>query len=87
MSEIGNIADTNLDKLLEKVHLGKLDIVDLHTDEQQDVSEELLGVLSTPADDTSSTSWKAPHDGRCRELHLWMDSCQGPSPLSHLRVW
>ena len=31
MSEIGNIADTNLDKLLEKVHLGNLDIVDLHT--------------------------------------------------------
>ena len=39
-------------KLLQKVHLGELDIVDSCIHERQDTSEEMLGVVSDPADDT-----------------------------------
>ena len=38
------------------MHLGELDVVDLRINEQLDMSEELLGVVSDPADDRLSTS-------------------------------
>ena len=44
MSEIGNIADTELDKLLEYVDLGKFEIVESRTD-RQDMLELLLGIM------------------------------------------
>ena len=78
MSEIEDITDTEFNELLEQVHLhGRTqdDIVNLRTNEWQDMSEEMLGV-STPEDDTLSTSGMIPCDGRCWELHSWMDSCQ-----------
>ena len=84
MSEIEDIADSKFDELLQQVQLGKHDVVDLRIDERQDMSEELLGVVSAPADDTLSTSGMASRDERCRELHSWMDSCHGPTPLSHV---
>ena len=39
------------------------------------MSKKLLGVVSAPVDGTLSTLGMAPHDGRCGELHLGMDSC------------
>ena len=52
MSEIEDIAETEFDKLLKLVQLGESDAVNSHIDEWQDMSEELLGVISAPADDT-----------------------------------
>ena len=46
MSEIEDIADTEFNKLLKHVDLGKLDIVEWCTD-RQDMSQELLGVIQT----------------------------------------
>ena len=44
-------------------------------------SEELLGVVSAPADDSSGMSGMAPCDGACGELRVGGDSCQGsPTP-------
>ena len=53
MSEIGDIADTEFD---DQVHLGEFDVVDSRINERLDMSEELLGVISDPADDTLGTS-------------------------------
>ena len=36
------------------MHLGKLNVVDSCTNQQLDMSEELLGVISVPADDALS---------------------------------
>ena len=55
ISEIENIPNTEFDELLQQVHLGKLGVVDLHINERLDMSEELLSVISNPADDTLST--------------------------------
>ena len=44
--------DMEFDKRLGQVNLGKLDVVNLHIDEQQEMSEKLLGVISAPADNT-----------------------------------
>ena len=54
MSEMEDIADTEFGKLLQQVHLGKLDIVDLSINERLDMLVELLGVVSYAADDTLS---------------------------------
>ena len=94
MSENEDIAYMESDKLLEQVDLGKLDIVESHIDDWQDMLEELLSirgaaVLLAPADDTLSTSGMAPCEcrvGRCGELHSGVNLCQGPSPLSYLWV-
>ena len=55
MSEIKDTVDTQFDKL--HVDLGKLDselnIVESHTD-GQDMLDELLAVVSAPADNTQS---------------------------------
>ena len=76
MSEIEDIADTEFDKLLQQVHLSELDVVDSRINERLDMSEELLGVISDPADDMLST---LGCHGRCPELcsvhgcsHLWV---------------
>ena len=53
--EIQNNASTEFDALLQQVHLGELDVLDLFINEQQDMPEGLLGVVSTPANDTLST--------------------------------
>ena len=85
MSEIKDVANTEFGELLEQVYLDQLDIVDSsRIDEQQNMSEELLAIVSAPPDDTLSMSGTAPRDGRCRELLSKVDLCQGPSPLSHL---
>ena len=58
MSEIEDNADIEFDKLSEQVDLGKLDvhnIIILSGIDEQEVSEELLGVVLAPADDTLST--------------------------------
>ena len=47
---------------------------------------ELLIVVSTPADDTLSTSGMAPRDQRCREHRSWMDLCHRRTRISHLWV-
>ena len=43
--KIEDIAEMEFDELLQQVHLGELDIVDSHTDEQQDMSKHLLGIV------------------------------------------
>ena len=74
MYEIKDIAETKFDKLLEHIDLGELDIVESRTNERA-MSEELLGIISAPADDTLSMLRMAhPHDGRCGEL------CSGIHP-------
>ena len=81
--------------LLEHVDLGKLDIhVVQSCTNGRDMSEELLGIISALTEYTLSTctvcwGWHTS-DGRCGELHLGMDSCQGSSPsLFHLKktIW
>ena len=52
MSNIEDIADTEFSELLQQVHLGELDVVNLRIHERLDMSEELLGVVSDLADDT-----------------------------------
>ena len=51
-SDIEDISDTEFSELLQQVHLGKLDVVDSLIHEWLDMLEELLGVVSDPADDT-----------------------------------
>ena len=58
MSEIEDLADTEFHKLLEPVQLGESDVVNSHINERQDRSEELLGVISAPADDTLQGRWR-----------------------------
>ena len=72
-----------IQQTIEQVQLGELDVVELCIDERQGMSEELLGIVSVPVDDTLSMSGVTPHDGGCGELHSGMDSSQGPSPFSH----
>ena len=76
MSEIEDITDTEFEELLQQVHLGELDVVDSRINERLDTSEELLGIVSDPADDTLSTSGSRLS---CQELcsvhgcsHLWV---------------
>ena len=44
--KIEDIAEMEFDKLLQQVRLGELNVVDSHTDEQQDMSKQLLGIVS-----------------------------------------
>ena len=44
MFEIEDIANKKFNELLEHVELGEFDVVESHTDEQQDMSKKLLGV-------------------------------------------
>ena len=46
------------------------------------MSEELLGVVLAPANDTQCTCTLgvAPRDRVCGELHLGVDLCQGSPP-------
>ena len=44
MSKIEDITDTKFDKILEHVDLGKLDVVESHTN-GQDMSKEMLGIV------------------------------------------
>ena len=56
--------------------------------EQHDVSKELLGITLAPADDATGTVRMAPRDGRCGDMSVGLDLCQGSSPstpiLQHL---
>ena len=52
MSKIEDIADSEFDKLLQQVQLGKHDVLDLRIDKWGDMSKELLGVASASADGT-----------------------------------
>ena len=56
MFKIEDIAGTEFIELLQQMHLGKLDVVDLCIIERLDILEELLGVVLAPVDDTLSTS-------------------------------
>ena len=55
-SDIEDIAEMEFGELLQQVHLGELDVVHSRTHEQLDISEELFGVISDPADDTYKRS-------------------------------
>ena len=55
------------------MRLEELDIVDSRIDERQDVSEELLDIVSTPTNETLSMSGVVPRDGWCQELRCWTD--------------
>ena len=83
MSEIADMAYMEINDQLEKVHMVERDVVDsrIHVDERQDMFE-LLAVVLAPEEDTLSKLGISPHDKRCRELGLWMDSCHEPTPLS-----
>ena len=80
MSEIKDITDTEFNKL--HVDLGELDlelnIVESRAD-GQDMSKELLGIVSAP---TLSASGIAHHDERTA---FGIDLCQGSSPFSYTR--
>ena len=78
-SDIKDIENMEFDELLGKVDVGEPDVVESHINERQDMSKELLGcrLNSRGLYCTLSRSRKAPHDGRCGELHLGMDSCLG----------
>ena len=60
MSKIEDITGTEFGKLLQQVHLGEFDVVDLRTNEQLDMSKELLGVVSAPADDDTLSTLGMP---------------------------
>ena len=52
----------------------------------QEMSDELLGVVLAPADNTTtSTTGMAPRDGAVGELRGEGDSCQGSPPS--LMIW
>ena len=53
--EIEELTNTEFGKLLEHVNFGRLDVGVWLTD-AQDVSEEFLGVVAAPVDDTLSKS-------------------------------
>ena len=52
MTVIKDITGTELDKVLELLDFGKLDVVESCIDEPQDMSEELLCIVLAQADDT-----------------------------------
>ena len=56
MFKIEDIAGTEFNELLQQMHLGELNVVDLRIIERLDILEELLGVVLAPVDDTLSTS-------------------------------
>ena len=58
MSESEGIATMEVDELLEDVDLGKLDILQSHTNVQE-LLKELYGVVLVPADYTLSMSGMA----------------------------
>ena len=55
--------------------------------EQHDVSEELLGINSAPADDTIGTMGMAPRDGRCGDTPGGLDSCNFAMPQRLFKTW
>ena len=60
-----------LDKILQQVHLGKLDVVDSQINDRLDMWEEQLGVFSASANVTLSTPGMAWDVSRT-VFHLWM---------------
>ena len=68
MSEV----ETEFDQILQHADPDELDIA-YSPMEEQDMSKELLGVVSAPANDTQSTSGMAPRDGVCGELRSGVD--------------
>ena len=56
MFEIENIADTEVDELLEHVDLGELEVVELRTD-SQDMSEKLLDYCTSWSFSDMRNSW------------------------------
>ena len=75
MSEI----EKEFDQLIQNTDPAKLDVA-YSPMEGQDMSEELLGVVSAPANDTQRTLRMAPRDGACEGLSSGVDSCQGSPP-------
>ena len=61
-------------ELLQQVHLGELHEVDSRISQLLDMSEEMLGVVSAPADDglsTSGVSWEVSRT----VFRSWMAGC------------
>ena len=84
MSEIEDIAGTEFDKLLwQRVRLTELDVVDWRISQRLEMSKELLGVVSVPADDALTTS------GMPREVSrtVFRDQTSFVRGCSHLGVW
>ena len=75
MSEI----EEEFDQLLERTDPAELNMYSPIASQEMSL-EELLGVVSAPADDTSGTSGMAPCDGACGKLRVGGDSCQGFPP-------
>ena len=70
---------TELDEILMNTDLDRISYSPM--EEQHDESEELLGVVTGPANDTNaSTSDMALRDGAYRELRTGLDSRPGSSP-------
>ena len=70
-TSIKGTTDTEFDKLLQQVHLSELSAIDSRINERLDMLEELLGVISNPADDTlsiSGTLWEVSRT----VFHSWM---------------
>ena len=79
MSEMEDIADMEFDNLFQHVDLGELD--DSRAAHGQDLSEELLGVILAPADDTAKYIGDGtPAVGWCEEPSSGMALSQASSP-------
>ena len=53
--------------------------------EQHEVLDELLGIASAPAADATGTMGMVPHDGRCEDTRVGLDSCHFPTPPALVR--
>ena len=81
MSEIKDIGDLELDKVLELVDFGKMDILESCINEPHDMLEELLGIVLTQGDDIMNMQqWHQVMGGVVNSIGQ-KDSCQGPSPF------
>ena len=81
IDSMSEIEDNNeFDVILGSTNLDELDLTSSMMNKQQDLSEELLGVISAPADDAIGTSGVAPQEGMCGELCIGLDSCQRSAP-------
>ena len=74
------------DKLLEQAQMSERNVVDVRTDERQDMTKELLGVVSARANVMLSTSRMAPRGGKLG-TEFGMNSFRRHFPPSHSRVW
>ena len=73
------VDDTELNRILKTTKFDKLESVDSPLKQPDVLSQELLGVISTPANDTACTSGLAPRKASNEELCTAVDPYQGSS--------